>query len=141
MKILFFLVAFVMVFGFGYYTGQRPEEIKQKIRELSGQVLKQTIGFDKGFSVRRDFLQAKARLIEGKSQLLDENYKEAAKELGHAFDHLGQAQTAGNDGHAGKEVEKLMHEILAAQQRLARGKRVSRETFDGLQEKLDALLF
>ncbi|MCA9473492.1 MAG: hypothetical protein MRJ96_07000 [Nitrospirales bacterium] len=140
MKILFLLVAFVMVFGFGYYTGQRPEEIKQKIREFSGEVLKQTIGFDKGFSVRRDFLQAKARLIEGKSQLLDGNYKEAAKELGQAFDHLGQAQTAAGDGHAGKQVEKLMHEILEAQLLLAKGKQVSRETFNAFQEKLDSLL-
>ena len=139
-KILFLLVAFVAVFGFGYYTGQRPEEVKQRLRDFSGEVLKKTIGFDQGLSLRREFLQAKARLIEGKSQLLDHEYESAAKELGQAFDHLGQAKAVEGDGRVGDRVEELMYEILQAQERLSKGKGVSRDTLDGFQATIDDLL-
>jgi len=137
---LFLLIAFAVVFSLGYYTGQRPDEIKQKIRELSGDVIEQTIGLDQKLSLRREFLQAKARLIEGKSKLLDHQYKDAAKELELAFEHLGNAKAAEGDGHIGKRVEELMYEILEAQQRLAKGEGVSRETLDLVQAKLDELL-
>ncbi|WP_447969593.1 hypothetical protein [Nitrospira sp. M1] len=137
---LFFLVAFVAVFSLGYYAGQRPDEIKQKIRELSGDVIEQTIGLDQKLSLRREFLQAKARLIEGKSKLLDHQYKSAAEELGQAFEHLGNAKAVERNGHVGKRVEELMFEILEAQQRLTKGEGVSRETLDLVQAKLDELL-
>ncbi|GJL56382.1 MAG: hypothetical protein NPIRA02_35140 [Nitrospirales bacterium] len=140
MKILLFLVAFAVVFSLGYYTGQRPDEIKQKIRELSGDVIEQTIGLDQKLSLRREFLQAKARLIEGKSKLLDHQYTSAAEELGHAFEHLGKAKAAEGDGQVGKRVEELMYEILEAQQRLTKGEGISRDTLDLAQAKLDALL-
>ena len=94
----------------------------------------------KVFRPRREFLQAKARLIEGKSQLLDRQYKNAAKELGQAFDHLGLAKAAESDGRVGQRVEGLMYEILQAQERLAAGKGVSRDTIDGFQATIDDLL-
>ncbi|WP_454064067.1 hypothetical protein [Candidatus Nitrospira salsa] len=140
MKMLLFLVVLAAVFSLGYYTGQRPDEIKQKIRDLSGDVIEQTIGLDQKLSLRREFLQAKARLIEGKSKLLDHQYKDAAKELGLAFEHLGNAKAAEGNGHVGKRVEELMYEILEAQQRLVQGEGVSRETLDLVQAKLDELL-
>ena len=139
-KILLLLVAFGVVFGMGYYTGQRPEEVKQKIRDLSGEVLEKTIGLDQGLSLRKELLKAKERLIEGKSQLLDHEYEGAAKELELAFEHLGQAKAVESDGHVGKRVEDLMYEILQTQQRLAKGEGVSRETLDNVQVKLDELL-
>ncbi len=139
-KILLLLVAFGLVFGMGFYTGQRPDEVKQKLWDLSDEVLDKAIGLDQGIALRKEFLQAKERLLEGKSQLLNHEYEKAAKELGLAFDHLGEAKVAQADKRNGKHIEDLMHEILQAQERLTNEEGISREMLDDLQAKLDVLL-
>ncbi len=139
-KTLFLLVAFAVVFGMGFYTGQRPEEVKQKLRDLSGEVFEKAMGTDQGLSLKKEFLHAKERLLEGKSHLLNHEYEAASKELGLVFDHLGEAKVAQNDKRNGKNIEELMHEILQAQQRLANGEGVSQEMLNDVQAKLEDLL-
>ena len=141
MKILLLLFTLVVVFGMGYYTGQRPDEVKQKLRDLSGEVLEKTIGLEKGLSLRKEFLQVKERLIEGKAKLLDHEYEGAAEELQLALDHLkGIASFESSDGEKGKQVKELMGEVQSAQERLAKGEGISREVLDGAQAKLNELL-
>ncbi|MGB0910675.1 MAG: hypothetical protein ACPGYT_09950 [Nitrospirales bacterium] len=140
MKMLFLLVVFAVVFGLGYYTGQRPDEVKQKLRDLSGEVLEQTIGLDQGVSLQKEYLMAKERLLEGKSQFLNHQYESASNELGLAFEHLGKAKVGQEDKRNGKHIEEIMHEILQAQERLAEGEGVSREIFDKVQARLNDLL-
>ena len=140
MKIILLLVAFGVVFGMGYYTGQRPEEVKQKLRDLSGEVLEKTIGLEQGLSLRKEFLKAKERLIEGKSQLLDHKYEGAATELSQAVQHLAQAKAVEPDGNLSKRIEELMNDMRQAQERLADGEGISRQTFDEVQAQLNELL-
>ena len=141
MKILLLLFTLVVVFGMGYYTGQRPDEVKQKLRDLSGEVLEKTIGLEQGLSLRKEFLQVKERLIEGKAKLLDHEYEGAAQELQQALEHLkGVDLMKSSDGQTGKQVKELMGEVQSAQERLAKGEGISREVLDGAQAKLNELL-
>ena len=137
---MFLLVAFGVVFGLGYYTGQRPDEVKQKLRDLSGEVLEQTIGLDQGLSLRKEFLKAKERLLEGKSQLLDHEYEGAATELSRAVHHLAQAKAVGSDTKLGKQIEELMNDVEQAQKQLAEGRGISRQALDEVQARLNDLL-
>ena len=140
MKLLLYLLLIGMIFGLGYYVGQRPDEVKQQLRKLSGEVLENTIGLEESFALRREFLGAKERLIQGKAQLLDHNYEKAAEELGGTLNHLESTIEVNRDGQLNRQVDELMVKVREAQQELAEGKGVSRQALDEMQKKLDGLL-
>ena len=140
MKFLIFLLLFVLVFGLGYYVGQRPDEVKQKLRELSGDVLEQTIGLEESLQLRREFLGAKERLVQGKAHLLDHEYEKAAQELGKTLDHLESTAKVDPDGQIDQRVDELMVQLREAKEQLAEGKGVSRQALDAMQQKLNGLL-
>jgi len=47
MKIIRWVIMLGLVFWAGYYTGKQPEVVKQTLRNLSGEVLDNTIGRDR----------------------------------------------------------------------------------------------
>ena len=90
--------------------------------------------------LRREFLGAKERLVQGKAHLLDHDYEKAAQELGRTLDHLESTIDVDPDGQLDQRVDELVIEVREARQQLAEGKGVSRQALDEMQKKLDGLL-
>ena len=138
MKFLKYLLLFALIFGLGYYVGQRPAEVKQKLREISGEVLEKTIGLEDSLSLQRAFLEAKGRMIQGKAHLLDHDYQGASQDLQQALNYLEKAIEV--DPGISERLGKLMEKVREAQQKLAQGVGVSRQTLDEAQREVDGFL-
>jgi tetratricopeptide (TPR) repeat protein len=107
MKILRTLILFSVVFGLGYYTGQKPDVVKQRLRDLSGQVLENTIGYDQKTSLQRQMLAAKEGFLEGRAYLLENHFDEAFGEFERALRHLDQAVELDPDGPLAQKSRRL----------------------------------
>jgi len=140
LKKLMFLLILGSTFGLGYWVGQNPDKAKHLFREYSGEVVERTIGLEESLVLRREYLGAKERFVEGKAYLLDREYRKAAYELGETLDHLqGMAETD-SDALSEAAVEGLMVQVRGVQRQLEEGRGVSRQTWDDMQRNLDNLL-
>lgn len=135
-----FLLVLGAAFGLGYWWGKYPEEVKHLFREYSGEVVERTIGLEESLALRREYLGAKERLVEGKGYLLDGEYKKAAYELEETLEHLEGMLKSDLDGFSGDAVEALMVQVRGVQRQLKEGRKVSRQTWDAMQRNLDDLL-
>ena len=111
MKVLRILILLGIVFGLGYYTGQKPDEVKQRLRDLSGQVLENTIGFDQKTNLQRQMLAAKDGFLEGRAYLLDHHFKEASEEFERALHHLDQAVELDPQGPMAQKIKIVKQKI------------------------------
>src|SRR3989442_9284032 len=83
-----------LAFACGIYIGrQGPETLLHKAKQLSSQVLASTSTLERNLSLRTDLVNAKERLVQAKSELLDKNYGRAATGLREA--PQGPQETAG----------------------------------------------
>jgi hypothetical protein len=136
------------VFWLGYYTGQRPiGELKQTIMDLSRKVasasrsaMDNTIGLERNLRWTQGMVDAKAKVIQAKSELLDRNFGNAARELGEAEENLNKAGRAGEDDARKAMAKPLIEKVRAARADLALGKSVPRGRLDEIQKELDTLL-
>jgi len=140
MKTLLLLLSFGLVFGLGYYVGQRPAEVKQQLRNISGEVLEKTIGLNKGLTLKREILEAKEQLLDGQISLLDRDYPTSAQNMEQAIEHLKKAETVEREGELAKQVGRIIERLRQSQRRLAQGKEVSRRVFQEAKQQLDALI-
>ena len=91
LRFLGLVVLIGTTFVLGYYIGQRPiSELRKTVRDLSRDVLDTTLGIERNLRQRSGLVDAKSRLIQAKSELLDRNFGSAAKEL--AARQLDQAK-------------------------------------------------
>ena len=74
-KFLAIVLILGAVFWAGYYMGRQPEEVKKQLRELSQEVIEQTIGPE-----------------EEEMGLQEEFIDETVTDLSETLDHLKQAQ-------------------------------------------------
>ena len=140
MKFLRTLIVLGVMFGLGYYTGQKPEQVKQTLREWSGVVLENTIGVDQKAKLQRQILHANEGLIEGKAYLLDHRFAEASEEFDRAVHHLDQATALDPKSPVGQKVELVKEKVRAAQQRLAEGRTLPPNLLEDLRQELQSLL-
>lgn len=140
-KFLVIVLILVAVFWAGYYVGQQPpEEVKKQLRELSQEVLEQTIGRDEGEQLFQDnFLQAKSRFLDGKAKILDGNPDEAIAELEETLDYLKEAAKM-KGAETSDALLETMSKIGDLRRSLTDGQAVSQEALEEVQAKLDALL-
>src|SRR2546426_4640237 len=95
-----------LAFACGIYIGrQGPETLLHKAKQLSSQVLASTSTLERNLSLRTGLVNAKERLVQAKSELLDKNYGRAATGLGEARQALKKAMEA-----AGEEAKEKMGE-------------------------------
>lgn len=139
-KLLRWVVIFGLVFGLGYYTGQRPEEVKQTLRTLSGEVLEKTIGRDQRVSLQRQMLEAKEGLLEGRAYLMDHHYQEASDEFGRALRHLDRAVELDPQGPMAHRIRVVKQKVQEAQASLAQGRSLPPDFLDDLRRELQAVM-
>ncbi|MGE0472877.1 MAG: hypothetical protein AB7P17_04525 [Nitrospirales bacterium] len=140
MKFIRNLIIVVVIFGLGYYTGQKPDEVKQKLREFSGVVLENTIGVDQQSRLRRQILHANEGIIEGKAFLLDHRTVEASKEFERVLRHLDQASSIDPNSSLGLKIDMVKAKVREAQQRLADGRSLPPHALEDLRQELQSLL-
>ena len=151
LKILGITVLLGGVFLLGYYTGQRPAEVKKAVKELSSEmvdttkdlsrnVIDTTQGLERALRYRQGVVDAKERLLEARSDLNEKNFGDAAKELAEAVTHLEQAGLTGEAGGKAAKAKALAAKIKDVEGDLSKGKTVGREKMGEIQKELDALL-
>jgi hypothetical protein len=151
LKILGITVLLGGVFLLGYYTGQRPAEVRKAVKELSSEVvdttkdlsrnvIDSTQGFERTLRYRQGVVDAKERLLEARSDLNEKNFGDAAKELAEAVTHLEQAGLTGEEGGKAAKAKALAAKIKNVEGDLSKGKTVSREKMSEIQKELDSLL-
>ncbi len=126
------------VFWAGYYLGQHPmSEVTQTIQSLSDRVAERTLRFDQLHEIsQREFLAAKARILEGKAEYLDGQREKATRELDKALGHL--KKVSGKD--TGGLLKGLIGQVQDMKQSLASGDQISPKTIEEVEKKLDKML-
>jgi hypothetical protein len=140
MKILRMLILLGIVFGLGYYTGQKPDVVKQRLRDLSGQVLENTIGYDQRTNLQRQLLAAKEGFLEGRAYMQENHFTEAAGEFERALGHLDQAVEIDPEGPLAQKIQTVKQKFREAQQRLAEGGRLSPHLLNELRQELQSVM-
>jgi type I site-specific restriction endonuclease len=108
LKFLGMLTLLGLVFASGYYVGrQGPDAVFTKARQIGAEVMAKTSSLERDVTLRMSLVNAKDRLIQAKSDLLDKNYGKAAAELGEAAQHLTTAKEA-----AGEDIQKKLEGLV-----------------------------
>jgi len=140
MKIIRWCILLGVVFGAGFYTGQQPDVVKQTLRDLSGEVLENTIGLDQTVKLQRQMLGAKEGLVEGRAYLLDHDFAGASGEFERTLQHLDEAVALDPQGPLAKKIETVKQKVREAQSSLAQGRNIPPHLLEDLRQELQAVL-
>jgi hypothetical protein len=140
LKFVGFLTVLIVVFGAGIYVGRvGPETVLTKAKHIGSEVVARTTSLERDLTVRMSLVNAKERLVQAKSDLLDKNFGKAASELGEAAKNLSQAKEAGAADLRGK-LDGLTARVseLAADAKAVKPEAPAR--LEEVVKELDALL-
>ena len=133
LKFLGFLLVVGLAFGLGLYVGQKgPENVLHKAKQLGADVMARTSSVERSLAVRTGIVNAKERLVQAKSELLDKNYGKAVSGLEEAAQALTKARDAAGDDLRGS-LEQTMEKMTAV-------KADAQGLKTGLQTKVDELV-
>jgi len=146
-RILGTILLLAVVFGLGYYAGQRPvSELKQTVVDLSRKVatvsrsaVETTLGLERTLRWRQGLIDAKAKVIQAKAEILDHNLGNAAKELGEAEEYVDKAGRGEENSSRSVDLKPVLEKIRSAKADLVAGRAVSRNRLDEVQKDLDVL--
>ena len=140
LKFFGLMVLLTAAFGTGYYVAQRPfANLKSTVTDLSRNVLDTTLGVEQDLRMRQGLLDAKSRLIQAKSEILDRNYGNATKALSQAAEDLQRAAVTGPEDQK-DTIRGLSRRVQEVQSDVSSGKGKTRNRLDEIQKDLDALL-
>ena len=133
LKFLGFLMVVGLAFGVGVYVGQKgPENVLHKAKQLGADVVARTSSVERSLAARTGIVNAKERLVQAKSELLDKNYGKAVSGLEEASQALAKARDTAGDDLRGN-LEKALEKVAAA-------KTAAQALKPGLQTKVDELV-
>jgi len=133
LKFLGFLMVVGLAFGVGVYVGQKgPENVLHKAKQLGADVVAKTSSVERSLALRTGIVNAKERLVQAKSELLDKNYGRAATGLDEAAQALNTAKDSAGDDLRGS-LEKTLAKVAVM-------KTDAQALKPGLQAKVDELV-
>jgi hypothetical protein len=98
LKLFGFLLVVGLAFAVGYQAGREgPNTVFKNLKEVWAQIVNRTTTFDRPHSLRVSLVNAKERLIQAKSDLLDKNYGKAMSGLEEAAQILAQAKGSADE--------------------------------------------
>jgi hypothetical protein len=140
LKFLGFLMVVGLAFGLGLYVGQKgPENVLHKAKQLGADVVARTSSVERSLAVRTGIVNAKERLVQAKSELLDKNYGKAVSGLEEASQALAKARDAAGDDLRGS-LEKTREKMAAVKTDAQALKAGLQTKVDELVKELDQLL-
>lgn len=141
LRFLGLLVLLAGAFGLGYMYGTRPlGNLEQTVKDVSRNVLDSTMGIERDLRRRQGLVDAKARIVQAKSDLFQKNTNDAAKELAEAVDSLENATRGGKQVDPLVQVRELTGKIRQMRLDLSQGKKIPASRLDEIQKEIDALL-
>jgi primosomal protein N'' len=98
-------------------------------------------GLEQNHLIRqREFLEAKSRIVQSKSNLIDGEFEQAAQEMGQALTHLKKAFMSEEGSPSPALTEPLVSKVEAMKEALASGEIIPRNAIDEIQRSVDHLL-
>lgn len=143
LRLLGLLVILAVSFGLGYYTGQHGiRDVQQAAADLSRGAFDKALGMgvDRDLRWRQELVDAKASLVEAKSEMMDRNYGRAGRELAKALDAVQAAGRADGETDRARASRRLASKIRDAKIKVTAGDTVPRSGLDEMERDLDALL-
>ncbi len=139
------LGAFIMAatfFGLGFYLGQRPVgtlqhkvlDLQRSITTLSRNIYDTTMG---DLRKRQALIDGKSRVVQAKSELLEKNFGEAAKQLGAAADTLEEATAGAKDDATSRPLKSLAGTIREIKREISMRKLVPMKKIDEIEREID----
>ena len=134
-KFIGVLVVMIVSFALGYYFGQRPVgtlqqtigDLQDSLKDMSRNVVDTTMGIERDLRRRQALLDAKSRVVQAKSELVDKNYGEAAKQLAEGVDVLESAMKGAKPNEQTQAVRALVGQLQEMRLELTMGNRCRSE--------------
>jgi hypothetical protein len=140
LKFLGFLVVVGLAFVIGIYVGsQGPDTVLNKAKQLGAEVMAKTGSVERNLALRMSLVTAKERLVQAKSDLLDNNYGKAVAGLDEAAQTLISAKASADAELRGK-FEKAAAKVLAIKTDAQAMKAGLQTRVDEMVKELDQLL-
>ncbi len=140
LKFLGFLMVLGLAFGLGVYVGQKgPENVLHKAKQLGADVVAKTSSVERSLAIRTGIVNAKERLVQAKSDLLDKNYGRAVSGLEEASQAIIKAKDAAGDDLRGS-LEKTLEKVSAVKAEAQALKPALQTKVDELVKELDQML-
>ena len=139
------LVLIISSFALGYYFGQRPEgtlqqsvgDLQHSLKDVSRNVVDRTMGIERDLRRRQALLDTKSRVVQAKSELVDKNFGEAAKQLAEGVDVMESAMKGAKPNDQTQAVRGLVGKLQEMRLELTMGKPVPIRKLTELQQDLD----
>ena len=144
-KFLGAIVLAVGAFALGYYFGQRPVgtlqetigDLQHSLKDVSRNVVDTTMGIERDLRRRQALLDTKSRVVQAKSELVDKNYGEAAKQLAEGVDALESVIKGAKPSDQVQVLRGLVGTLQEMRLELTMGKPVPIRKLTELQQSLD----
>ncbi len=141
LRFLGMIVLLIGAFALGYAWGKRPlADLEHTIKELSRNVVDTTLGIERDLRRREGLIDAKARIVQAKSDLFNRNTVTAAKELAEAIDSLESATQGIKSIDPNVQAKELAGKLRQVRLDVSQGKKGTTGKLDEIQRELDALL-
>ena len=139
------LVLALGAFAVGYYFGQRPVgtlqqtigDLQLSLKDMSRNVVDTTMGIERDLRRRQALLDTKSRVVQAKSELVDKNYGEAAKQLAEGVDALESAVKGAKPSDQTQAIRGFVGTLQEIRLELTMGKPVPIRRLTELQQNLD----
>ncbi len=142
-RLIGFLVILMSAFGLGYYSGQHGiGDLREGVIGLSRTAFDSALGMgvERNLQWRTDLIEAKASVVEAKSEVMNRNFGNASRELARAMDSLQAAGRVERDPQRVAAARNLAARVRDIKVRISTGKIVPRSGLDDIQHELDTLL-
>jgi hypothetical protein len=141
LRFLGMIVLLLGAFALGYAWGKRPlADLEHTVKELSRNVVDTTLGIERDLRRREGLIDAKARIVQAKSDLVNRNSATAAKELAEAIDSLESATQSTKSIDPNVQTKELAGKLRQVRLDVSQGKKGTTGKLDEIQKELDALL-
>ena len=135
-------------FGLGFYFGQRPvgtlqqtvSDLQDSLKNTSRNIFDTTMGVERDLRRRQGLLDTKSRVVQAKSELIDKNFGEAAKQLGEAAETLESVTMGAKQDESILAARALTGTLREVRLELSMGKAVSIKKLDEIQREVDRQL-
>ena len=142
------LVLVIASFALGYYFGQRPVgtlqqtigDLQSSLKDVSRNVVDTTMGIERDLRRRQALLDTKSRVVQAKSELVDKNFGEAAKQLAEGVDALESAMKGAKPNDQTQALRALVGRLQEMRLELTMGKPVPIRKLTEIQQNLDTEL-
>ncbi|MBA5865069.1 MAG: hypothetical protein GDA67_00050 [Nitrospira sp. CR1.3] len=135
-------------FALGFYFGQRPVgtlqdtvgDLRQSIKDMSRNVIDTTMGIEQDLRRRQALLEAKSKVVQSRSDLLDKNFGEAAKQLAEGVAGLENAIKGAKQDSSTQAVRDVIGTLQEMRLELTMGKSVPMKKLSEVQQEIDRQL-